>query len=114
MVLLIAAGIAFWQAELKVKPKIPHVHDAAALPTLSLPSGSVKVNMATEAELQTLHGIGPALSAAIVAERDANGPFFFPEDLINVKGIGVAKAAKIREALDMTLPVTPEPEGDNQ
>jgi competence ComEA-like helix-hairpin-helix protein len=35
-----------------------------------------------------LNGIGAAKAAAIVAHRDANGPFKRLEDLLQVKGVG--------------------------
>ena len=51
----------------------------------------VDVNRATEAELEALPGIGPALAAAIVEWRSANGPFGTVDDLADVPGIGPAK-----------------------
>ena len=50
--------------------------------------GLVSINRATEAQLQELPGIGPALSARIVAWREANGGFKAKEDLLKVSGIG--------------------------
>lgn len=50
--------------------------------------GLVRINRATEAQLQELPGIGPALSARIVAWREANGGFKAKEDLLKVSGIG--------------------------
>lgn len=50
--------------------------------------GLVSINRATEQQLQELPGIGPALSARIVAWRDANGGFKSKEDLLKVSGIG--------------------------
>jgi len=51
----------------------------------------VDVNSATEAELEALPGIGPALASAIVEWRARNGPFSTPDDLLDVPGIGPAK-----------------------
>lgn len=51
-------------------------------------SEKININTATQEELQTLSGIGEVRSAAIVADREANGPFRIPEDLTRVKGIG--------------------------
>lgn len=50
--------------------------------------GLVSINRATEQQLQDLPGIGPALSARIVAWREANGGFKAKEDLLKVSGIG--------------------------
>lgn len=51
-------------------------------------SGLVSINRATAEQLEELPGIGPALSARIIAYRDANGGFKTKEDLLNVSGIG--------------------------
>ena len=51
-------------------------------------AGAVAVNEAGADELDALPGVGPAIARRIIEEREKNGPFFFPEDLLNVKGIG--------------------------
>lgn len=60
------------------------------------PAGPIDLNRATPAELDALPGIGPATAAAIVAHRDANGPFAAVDDLEQVRGIGPAKLDVIR------------------
>ena len=57
--------------------------------------GGVNINRATAEELDALPGIGPALAAAIVEQRDSEGVFSGPEDVLAVKGIGEAKWADI-------------------
>lgn len=52
------------------------------------PGEKIDLNTATAEELQRLPGIGPARAQAIVADREANGPFRIPEDLTRVDGIG--------------------------
>ena len=52
------------------------------------PGEKINLNTATTEELQRLPGIGPARAQAIVANREANGPFRIPEDLTRVDGIG--------------------------
>ena len=61
------------------------------------PEGTVNINTATAAELETLPGIGEKRAADIVADRAANGPFRIPEDLTRVKGIGEGTLAGLIE-----------------
>ena len=61
------------------------------------PSAPVNVNTATQAELEDLPGIGPTLAAAIVAERERNGPFRSADDLTRVHGIGEGRLAQLRD-----------------
>ena len=52
-------------------------------------AGPVNVNTADEEMLaENLVGIGPALAAAIVRDREENGPYKTPEELTRVRGIG--------------------------
>ncbi len=48
----------------------------------------VNLNTATAEELQSLPGIGEKRAADIVADREENGPYRFPEEITRVKGIG--------------------------
>lgn len=59
-------------------------------------AGPLDLNTATAEQLDALPGVGPATAAAILAHRDANGPFQSVEDLLDVRGIGDAKLEQIR------------------
>lgn len=48
----------------------------------------IPINTATAEELDTLPGVGPGLAAAIIAQREAAGPFASLDDLDAVDGIG--------------------------
>lgn len=48
----------------------------------------VNINTASAEQLQTLPGIGQTRAEAIVADREANGPYRLPEDITRVSGIG--------------------------
>jgi competence protein ComEA len=50
--------------------------------------GLININTATAVELEELPGVGPATAAKIVDDRETNGPFSTPEDLMRVPGIG--------------------------
>ncbi len=67
-----------------------------APPTGQSGSALINVNQATEAQLQQLPGIGAALSAAIIAERERQ-PFANVNDLDRVPGIGEKRLAAIRQ-----------------
>jgi competence protein ComEA len=54
-----------------------------------LPDGRIDLNAASQAELETLPGVGPARAQAIIAEREARA-FRVPGDLRRVPGIGEA------------------------
>ena len=51
----------------------------------------VNINTATQAELETLPGIGPATAQKIIASRESEGPFSTPDELMRVSGIGEKK-----------------------
>ncbi|MDP9380288.1 MAG: helix-hairpin-helix domain-containing protein [Chloroflexota bacterium] len=57
-------------------------HEAPAV------SGPININTATQAELESLPGIGPSKARAIIEHRTQKGPFRKPEDLQDVTGIG--------------------------
>ncbi|MEX0615340.1 MAG: helix-hairpin-helix domain-containing protein [Methylophaga sp.] len=57
----------------------------------------INLNSASADELQMIDGIGPATAANIVEYRESNGEFASMADVVNVKGIGDAKAAQLAE-----------------
>lgn len=59
--------------------------------------GRVSLNSATLEQLDTLPGVGPVTAQAIVAYRTAHGGFQRVEDLLNVKGIGDATLADLKD-----------------
>ncbi|MCU1366903.1 MAG: comEA [Ilumatobacteraceae bacterium] len=60
------------------------------------PAAPIDLNRATAEDLDALPGVGPATAAAIVAYREANGPFGSVDGLLDVRGIGPAKLDAIR------------------
>lgn len=58
--------------------------------------GAVNFNTATQAELQSVPGIGQVKAQSIIDERTSNGPFTSCDDLQRVNGIGPATVKKLR------------------
>ena len=55
----------------------------------------VNINAASEAQLETIPGIGPVKAQAILVWRAAHGPFTDPSQLLEIKGIGDKTLAKL-------------------
>jgi len=72
--------------------------EAAAAPRRSgkPPPSPTNINTASEAELQRLPRIGPALAGRIVEYRRTHGPFRSVEQLTEVRGIGDKTLEKMR------------------
>jgi competence protein ComEA len=62
---------------------------------------ALNINTATQAEFQTLQGVGPAKAKAIVDYRKKNGPFKSTSDLEKVNGIGPGIMKRVRK--DITV-----------
>ncbi len=67
--------------------------------TVEAEDARLNINTASATELEALPGIGPALSAAIIQQREAVGRFTEAEELLDVPGIGEKKLEAIRELL---------------
>ncbi|WP_175923457.1 ComEA family DNA-binding protein [Burkholderia latens] len=69
--------------------------------SLSLAAGlaaAVDVNTADQAALESVKGLGPVKSKAIIDERTKNGPFKDADDLANrVKGLGTKSVGHLEE-----------------
>jgi len=65
--------------------------------------GTVSVNSADLYELTALPGIGETIAQLIILEREENGPFYYPEDLEAVKGIGPVTLNKFRSLICLDL-----------
>jgi competence protein ComEA len=57
---------------------------------------AINLNHATAEEIQSVPGVGPALAERIVAYRDTHGVFTSVDQLVEVRGIGDKKLAKIQ------------------
>ncbi len=79
---------------------------ALSMTSLSLADMSpVDINTATADQLAaTLHGVGQAKAEAIVAYREENGPFAHIDELVNVRGIGLATVDRNRDRIELGNP----------
>lgn len=73
-------------------------------PTSSRSSNLININTATQSELESLSGIGPAYAKAIIQYRLENGPFEKIEEIQEVKGIGPVTFEKIRPFITVRGP----------
>ncbi|MBN1145893.1 MAG: helix-hairpin-helix domain-containing protein [Anaerolineales bacterium] len=64
----------------------------------------ININTATQAELESLPYIGPALAQRIIEYREANGPFESIEEIIEVYGIGQSTFEKIKDLITVEAP----------
>lgn len=81
-------------------PGDPHAPPPPGSPG-AVSAGVISLNSATAAELTALPGVGEATAAAIVAHREASGPFTSLEQLMDVKGIGPAKFASLKDLVGL-------------
>ena len=82
--------------------------DLVGLPDISLAvDTAIDANRATAEQLQTLRGIGPAMAARIIAERERQ-PFASLDDLARrVRGVGVRRLRQWQEAGLLVSPRQP-------
>jgi competence protein ComEA len=63
---------------------------------------AVNINTATQAQLESLEGIGPVKAQAIIDYRKKNGGFKSVNDLEKVEGIGPATLQNLRKDVTLT------------
>lgn len=73
--------------------------DSPGDPSYSFVSNLININQATQAELESLPGIGPVTAGDIIAYRAENGGFASLEDLLDVPGIGPKTFAEIQNLI---------------
>jgi len=81
---------------LAIEPAEEETPAPARTQSTPAPSGHrININTASASELDGLPGIGASKAAAIIADRDANGPFSSCADLDRVQGIGPTTVANL-------------------
>jgi competence protein ComEA len=87
--MLLAASPALAAAGQQEKP-------AGSRNPAAAPAAPVNLNTATQAQLETLPGIGAATAKRILEYRQKSGGFKKIEELMNVKGIGEKSFLKLK------------------
>ena len=90
---LVVFGILACGAVSLAAQKAPAAKSGASAATASAP---INLNTATQAQLETLPGIGAKAAQRILEYRQKNGSFKKIEDLMNVKGIGEKSFLKLK------------------
>ena len=73
---------------------------ALGVSTMAFADEAVDVNTATVEQLaEALNGVGEAKARAIVEYRETNGPFEHIDELVNVRGIGIATVDRNRDRI---------------
>lgn len=84
----------------------PLTADTNGVSAVAEPStGHIDLNTADAPTLETIPGIGPAKAEAIIAYRQANGPFQSIQELDNVTGIGAKTVTRMAPFLMVEQPV---------
>jgi len=87
-----------WYPGVRSAPASPAAAPGRSAAAPPAAAGRIDINTATQAELESLPGIGPATAVKIIAYRQGQ-PFQKIEDLENVSGIGPAKMAAVRDMI---------------
>ena len=85
---------------------------ALALSASAFAADKVNVNTADAATIAAaLNGVGESKAEAIVAYRQEHGPFKSPEQLAQVKGIGLKTVEKNRDMIEVGAAAAPKQQG---
>ena len=96
--LMILAIITMTATRTTAEQKSP----AAPAKAMATAAAPINLNTATQAQLETLPGIGAKAAQRILEFRQKNGNFKKVEDLMNVKGIGEKAFLKLKPLLIVT------------
>jgi len=69
---------------------------------------ALNLNTATQADLEKLPGVGPAMAKQILDYRQKNNGFKKVEELMNIKGIGEKSFLKLKPLVTVAPPKTQE------
>jgi competence protein ComEA len=79
---------------------VPATQSSGGLQTAATSQGRINLNSASASDLEALPGIGVVKAGAIVAYREANGPFESVDAVLDVTGIGPTTLEGIRDLVE--------------
>jgi competence protein ComEA len=115
--LLTIVALAAIPAAANAQQAAPAVKGGAPAKSAKAASGAtaiVNINTATQAQLESLPGVGAKAAERILEYRQKNGQFKKIEDLMNVKGIGEKSFLKLKPWLTVTDKAAPSGGSDRQ
>lgn len=80
---------------------VPLHPEGEALPAGTAGSSLIRINTATEAELDTIPGVGASTAKKIIEYRDTHGFFQTKEELMKIPGIGEGKFRKMENGITL-------------
>ena len=87
--------VSGWRPEASPRSATPDAGTGTATASPASPDGLLDINTATQAQLETLPGIGPVYASRIIEYRQQT-PFRSVDELMNIKGIAEKRLADIR------------------
>lgn len=79
----------------------PALQHETSMSAQTASAATIDLNTATEAQLESLKGIGPSKAKAILDYRSKNGPFKTVQDLEKVPGFGPATVSHLASQLNV-------------
>jgi len=94
---LLGSGVNFYRKKVNVIASLTEFTLSKSEGFARNDSKKTNINNAAFNELVKIKGIGPKTAIRIMLYREKNGPFFYKEDLMKIKGIGRAKFDIIKD-----------------
>jgi comEA protein len=86
----------------QAKSPAPASKSSRASKAAPAPTSPINLNTATQAQLESLPGVGPKAAQRVIEYRKQNGNFKKVEDLMNVKGFGEKTFLKLKPMLTVS------------